>query len=119
VSRSSPPGQPQPQPAREPACPAALRPRRTGPALASAIRPAVDEEITRIGGLLDSRLHAEADLAIAAFNADTGRDYALADFLEYDGWRTLEAFALEAARPAWPRVMDIRRDELIEIVRRI
>lgn len=96
-----------------------LRPELLPPPVDKRRVDEISAEITRIGGLLDSRLHAEADLAIAAFNADTGRDYSLADFLEYDGWRSLEAFALEAARPAWPRVTDFRRDELIEIVRRI
>ncbi|MCC5477986.1 hypothetical protein [Streptomyces barringtoniae] len=33
--------------------------------------------------------------------------------------RDLEQFALEAARPAWPRVPDVTRDELIELVRRV
>lgn len=58
-------------------------------------------------------------MAIAAFNAAAGRDYGVGDFLEYDGARSLEDFAREAARPAWPRVRDVTRAELIEIVGRI
>ena len=57
--------------------------------------------------------------AIDVFNAETGRSYSLVDFLEYGGWRSLESFALEAARSARPRVDDVGREELIEIVRRI
>lgn len=32
---------------------------------------------------------------------------------------SLEEFVLRLARPAWPRVADITRDELVEIVRRV
>ncbi|WP_261992512.1 hypothetical protein [Streptomyces sp. MS191] len=49
----------------------------------------------------------------------TGHDYEALDFAEYYGGRTLEEFAMEAARPARPVVTDITRDELVEIVRRI
>ncbi|MFJ4192238.1 hypothetical protein [Kitasatospora sp. NPDC089509] len=59
--------------------------------------------------------HAE----ITAFNARTGHDYAVLDFTEYDGSRDLADFALEAARPARPRIADVTTDELVEIVRRI
>ena len=59
-----------------------------------------------------------ADAAIAGFNAETGHDYAADHFLTY--WKSnLEDFALEAARPARPKVANVTRDELIEIVRRI
>jgi hypothetical protein len=79
----------------------------------------ISSEISRIGDLIRSGLRAEAEQAIATFNADTGHDYGLADFLEYNGWRSLEDFALEAGRPAWPRVESVGRTELAEIVRRI
>ncbi|MFD9216874.1 hypothetical protein ACFVY9_28030 [Streptomyces sp. NPDC059544] len=49
----------------------------------------------------------------------TGHDYRALDFAEYDAGRSLEEFAREAARPAWPRVPDITRVELAEIVRRV
>ncbi|WP_251022453.1 hypothetical protein [Streptomyces sp. ISL-10] len=40
-------------------------------------------------------------------------------FAEYDSSRNLEDFAREAARPAHPRVVDVTRKELVEVVRRI
>jgi hypothetical protein len=77
----------------------------------------LSREIERIAGLLyDGEPAGEA---IAAFNATTGHDYDVSDFAEYQGWRSLEDFAREAARPAHPRVPDVGREELVEIVRRI
>ncbi|MET7301299.1 hypothetical protein [Embleya sp. NPDC005575] len=80
----------------------------------------VAAEIERIGELIrcDGGSGA-AEVAMAAFRAATGHDYPIGDFVEYHGSRTLTEFALEAARPAWPRVVDITRAELVEIVRRI
>ncbi len=75
-------------------------------------------EIERIGDLV-SRGEAVAASAVAAFNERTGHDYTFADFVGYYGWRSLEEFAAEAARPAWPRVPGITREELVEIVSRI
>lgn len=49
----------------------------------------------------------------------TGHDYTAYTFTEYWRSRDLEDLAREAARPAHPRVADITRDELVEIVRRI
>lgn len=60
-----------------------------------------------------------ADAAIDGFNAETGHDYGADHFLTYWKSRNLEDFALEAARPARPKVANVTRDELIEIVRRI
>lgn len=60
-----------------------------------------------------------ADTAIAAFNLDTGHEYAARDFLGYWESHDVEDFALEAARPAWPKAADVTREELIEVVRRI
>ncbi|MER6732128.1 hypothetical protein [Streptomyces puniciscabiei] len=75
-------------------------------------------EIERIEALL--REDEEAGRrAVDAFNAATGHAYGPAAFLEWWAARDLAEFALEAARPAWPRVSDITRDELIEIVRRL
>jgi len=76
-------------------------------------------EITRIVGLVHQGRQPEADVAMAEFNAAAGRDYGVGDFLEYDGTRSLEDFAREAAQPAWPSVPDVTRSELIEIVCRI
>ena len=79
----------------------------------------IGAELARIADLVHQGLRAEADTAVAEFNAAAGRDYAIGDLLEYDGARSLGDFAREAARPPWPRVPDVTRSELIEIVRRI
>jgi hypothetical protein len=79
----------------------------------------IGTEITRIADLVHQGLRPDAETAMAVFNANTGRDYGIGDFLEYDGARSLEEFAREAARPAWPRVHAVTRSELIEIVRRV
>ncbi|MFF1301935.1 hypothetical protein [Streptomyces sp. NPDC058307] len=75
-------------------------------------------EIERIEGFLEGGERAAAETAIAAFNEATGHAYEAYDFLAYAGSRSVEEFALEAARPAHPRVPGITRDELAEIVRR-
>lgn len=77
----------------------------------------ISREIEKISHLLDN--HEPAEAAIAAFNEMTGHDYDAYKFAHY--WRScgLEDFAKEAARPAHPRVPDITRDELVEIVRRL
>lgn len=75
-------------------------------------------EVERIAGLLEAGAEVAGE-AIAAFNAMTGHEYGALDFAEYDGSGSLEEFAREAARPARPRVADITRDELVEIVRRL
>ncbi|QOV40897.1 hypothetical protein IM697_22425 [Streptomyces ferrugineus] len=74
-------------------------------------------EIERISDLIARGGPAEE--AVAAFNKKTGHEYTILDFAEYYGWRDLEDFAREAARPAWPKVPDITRGELVEIVCRI
>ncbi|WP_034266559.1 hypothetical protein [Actinospica robiniae] len=79
----------------------------------------IGAEITRIADLVHQGLRSEADTAMAEFSAAAGRDYGIDAFLEYDGARSLEDFAREAARPPWPRVPDVTRSELVEIVRRI
>ncbi|SCG77492.1 hypothetical protein [Micromonospora inositola] len=60
-----------------------------------------------------------ADSAIAAFNAGTGHAYTAYDFRIYWKSRNVEDFAIEAARSASPKVENVTRDELFEIVRRI
>ncbi|WP_031162747.1 hypothetical protein [Streptomyces durhamensis] len=75
-------------------------------------------EIERIDTLL--REDEEAGRrAVGAFNEATGHSYGPGAFLDRWAARDLREFALEAARPAWPRVPDITRDELTEIVRRM
>ena len=61
----------------------------------------------------------QAASAIADFNAMTGHAYVAHSFAEYYESRNLEDFALEAARPAWPRVPGITLDELVEVTQRI
>lgn len=99
-----------------------LRPELLPPQIEQQRIDEISAEIGRIADMIHTGRRGEADpaiVAIARFNAASGRDYGPADFLEYDGWRTLEEFALEAARPAWPKVEDVSRAELAEIVRRI
>ncbi|MGW0664850.1 hypothetical protein [Streptodolium elevatio] len=76
-------------------------------------------EIERIEGLVARGGPGEADEAVAAFNTETGHNYTVADFANY--WRSgdVEEFALEAARPGWPKVPDVTHDELAELVRRV
>lgn len=77
-------------------------------------------EIDRIEGLIGQGDGDEAaEAAVAAFNSDTGHAYTLHHFFEYWGACNVEEFALAAARPARPRVPDITRDELAELVRRV
>ncbi|WP_331771016.1 hypothetical protein OG948_46150 (plasmid) [Embleya sp. NBC_00888] len=79
-------------------------------------------EIERIGELIrhgGGVGPGEAEAAMAAFRARTGHDHTIADFVDYHGSRSLADFALEAARPARPRIADITRAELVEIVERI
>ncbi|GAA1942040.1 hypothetical protein [Kitasatospora viridis] len=75
-------------------------------------------EIVRIGNLVLSG-SANATEAIKDFNATTGHDYSALDFAEYHGNQDLAEFALQAARPARPRIADVTVDELVEIVRRV
>src|SRR4051794_6820457 len=89
-------------------CPPTVSPQRI-----AELRTAIEH----IVGLLERG--EPADAAITAFNAETGHDYTAVVFRSYRGSRTVEDFAVEAARPAWPHVPDITRDELVGIVRRI
>jgi hypothetical protein len=72
--------------------------------------------IVHLTELLERGRPAEA--AIAAFNADTNHRYTAYDFLADGANRSIQAFALEAARPAWPRVESVSRKES-EVVRRV
>lgn len=78
----------------------------------------VSREILRIADLVFDG-SGNPDEEIRAFNERTGHDYGALDFAEYSSSRSLAEFALEAARPARPRVAGVTRDELVEIVRRI
>ncbi|MEU1620652.1 bacteriocin immunity protein [Streptomyces sp. NPDC005722] len=74
-------------------------------------------EIERVAHLAGSG--RPFDEAVAAFNQRTGHAYLPSDFPWYDAARGLKEFAREAARPARPRVPDVTREELVEIVRRV
>ncbi|MFC9669627.1 hypothetical protein [Streptomyces sp. NPDC056949] len=95
-----------------------LRPELLPPPVSRERLDELCSEIERIADLLASRPDA-ANEAIAAFNAMTGHDYDVLDFAEYDGSRSLEEFAREAARPARPVVSNLTRDELVEIIRKL
>jgi hypothetical protein len=98
-----------------------LRPELLPPPVARERIDALSREIERICDLLDRRspYADQAASAISDFNAVTGHAYAVSDFVGYYGYRSLEDFALEAARPAWPRVADISRAELVEVTQRV
>jgi hypothetical protein len=89
-------------------CPPAVEPGRMAELLAA---------IEAIGAGVERG--EPVDAAIAVFNTMTGREYAVDRFRACRGRRDLQDFAVEAARPAWPKIADVTRDELIEIVRRI
>ncbi|MEU5894361.1 hypothetical protein ABZ835_47445 [Streptomyces sp. NPDC047461] len=95
-----------------------LRPELLPPPVSRQRLDELCAEVERIAVLLEIRPEVAGE-AISAFNAMTGHGYVALDFAEYDASRSLEEFAREAARPARPRVADITRDELVEIVRRL
>ncbi|MFJ8802849.1 hypothetical protein [Streptomyces sp. NPDC102487] len=95
-----------------------LRPELLPPPVSRQRLGELCAEVERIADLLETRREAAGE-AIEAFNAITGHDYVALDFAEYDGSRSLEEFAREAARPARPVVADVTRGELVEIVRRL
>ncbi|MEU3300958.1 hypothetical protein ABZ729_14200 [Streptomyces sp. NPDC006678] len=92
-----------------------LRPELLPPPVSRQQLDELSAEIDRIADLLAER----SEEAIRAFNAMTGHDYVAYDFAGYSGSRSAEEFAREAARPARPRVADITRAELVEIVGRV
>jgi hypothetical protein len=94
-----------------------LRPELLPPPVTPQRLAELSDQIERISSLIGDP--EAADAAIAAFNDVTGHGYGAEDFAEYWASRSLEDFAREAARPARPRVPDITRDELAEIVRRL
>ncbi|MFI1731201.1 hypothetical protein ACH40E_18645 [Streptomyces acidicola] len=95
-----------------------LRPELLPPPVSRQRLDELSCEIDRIADLVTGGSE-HADEAIRAFNEVTGHDYVAFDFAHYGGSRSVEDFAREAARPARPRVVDITRDELVEIVRRV
>ncbi|MDQ1042976.1 hypothetical protein [Streptomyces sp. V4I2] len=96
-----------------------LRPELLPGTVPEARVRALGREIERIEELLRSGERVRAQAAIAAFNADTGHECGPYDFLAHSGSRSTHDFAVEAGRPVCPRVLDITRDALVEIVRRV
>ncbi|MDI1466087.1 hypothetical protein QEZ54_34440 [Catellatospora sp. KI3] len=96
-----------------------LRPELLPPPVSPERIAELCAEIHRMEDLALSGDRVEAEAAVAAFNEATGHACGLWDFVEYDAERSIEEFALELARPSWPRVPDVTRDELVELVRRI
>ncbi|TDC49682.1 hypothetical protein E1281_23055 [Actinomadura sp. KC345] len=90
-----------------------LRPELLPPVVAAERLDELGREIDRIAGLGG----AEAREAVAAFKEATGHDYE--EFREYWGSESREEAALRAAWPRHPRVPDVTRAELVEIVQRI
>ncbi|MEV4921503.1 hypothetical protein [Streptomyces roseoverticillatus] len=95
-----------------------LRPELVPPPVSGQRLDETAREIDRISDLVTTS-PADADEAVRVFNERTGHAYTAFDFATYQGSRSREDFAREAARPARPRVADVTRDELVEIVRRI
>ncbi|MGW0885672.1 hypothetical protein [Streptomyces sp. NPDC002671] len=95
-----------------------LRPELMPPPVSRQQLDELCRDIDRIASLLLCGAEG-ADEEIRAFNANTGHAYEAFDFAEYDGSRDLVEFALEAARPARPRIGDITTGELVEIVGRL
>ncbi|ANP52844.1 hypothetical protein J2Z21_000387 [Streptomyces griseochromogenes] len=94
-----------------------LRRELLPPAVPAERLAELGEEIGRIENLLYEDEEA-GRRAVDAFNMATGNGYGPSDFLCWYASRDLEEFALEAARPGPPRVPDVTREELTEIVRR-
>lgn len=95
-----------------------LRSELRPPPVSREQRDALGREIGVIAELLSTGA-AGADGEVEAFNARTGHAYTALDFTGYGGSRSLDDFATEAARPSHPRVAEVTRDELVEVVRRI
>lgn len=90
-----------------------LRPELLPPRVSPQRIEELGREIDRIAELRG----VVAQEAMAAFEETTGHNYS--EFVEYWGAESREEAAMRAARPRHPRVRDITRDELVEIVRRI
>ncbi|WP_424893214.1 hypothetical protein [Streptomyces sp. XH2] len=95
-----------------------LRPELVPPPVSRQRLDETAREIDRTADLVTTS-PADADEAVRAFNEKTGHACTAFDFATYHGSRSREEFARDAARPAPPRVADVTRDELVEVVRRI
>ncbi len=82
-----------------------LRPELCPPTVPPQRIAALRAAIGNIAELLESG--EPADAAISTFNSKTGHSYTAEHFLTYWESRDIEDFALEAARPVRPRVLDV------------
>ncbi|MER6003844.1 bacteriocin immunity protein [Nonomuraea angiospora] len=96
-----------------------LRPELLPPPVSQERQEQLGSEIDRIAELIETGRLIEAREAVAAFNRQTGHSYEPSDFAAYWESQDLEEPARDAARPERPKVSDITREELAEIVRRI
>ncbi|WP_431911042.1 hypothetical protein [Nonomuraea jabiensis] len=96
-----------------------LRPELLPPPVPQEVQEQLGSEIDRIAELMETGRLMEAREAVAAFNMRTGHSYEPSDFAAYWESQDLEELARDAARPERPKVSDITREELAEIVRRI
>jgi hypothetical protein len=90
-----------------------LRPQLSPPYVSADRVEHLGREIDRIAEMTGEA----AQQAMAAFKEETGHDYE--EFREYWGAMERDEAARRAAWPSYPRVPDITRDELVEIVHRI
>ena len=90
-----------------------LYPRDVGPAERAALAAEIDDLAAAL-----RRNDPSGAERLAAFNARTGRAYAVRDVARYDQVLTIDEFVAEAVHPPAPRVADLTRDELVEIVSR-
>ncbi|MEV1170894.1 hypothetical protein [Nonomuraea sp. NPDC049784] len=95
-----------------------LRPELLSP-VSQERQEQLGSEIDRIAELIETGRLMEAREAVAAFNMQTGHSYEPFDFAAYWESQDLVELARDAARPERPKVSDITREELAEIVRRI
>ncbi|MEV4173746.1 hypothetical protein [Nonomuraea sp. NPDC049709] len=96
-----------------------LRPELLPPPVPRERVEQLGAQIDRIAELLEEGMMPEARQAVTTFNEQTGHRYEPEDFASYWESQDLEEIATNAARPVPPRVPDITRAELAEIVRRI
>ncbi|MGV9386126.1 hypothetical protein ACWDRB_60695 [Nonomuraea sp. NPDC003707] len=96
-----------------------LRPALLPPPVSQERQEQLGREIDRIAELIETGRLMEAREAVAAFNMQTGHTYEPSDFAAYRESQDLDELARDAARPERPKVSDITREELAEIVRRI
>src|SRR5262249_3971623 len=82
--------------------------------------PVSPQRIEELGREIDRIAELRGDIAreaVARFEETTGHAYS--EFRDYSAAESRDEAAVRAARPGHPRVPDVTREELVEIVRRI